>query len=100
MAIGTGIDLGELEYSWLADKVNPAANSTLEDMKRNYYISIVGEQTVTESIPELELRWLQSLTGVTSEHHGDMWREAVVGESLPPQETVTQNKVVYYSNVT
>lgn len=99
MAIGTGIDLGEVEYSWYASRVGAAANTTLEDIKREFWISEVGEQTVTEPNVELELRWLRSLTGVTSDQYGDMWREAVVGENLPPQETITQNKVVYYKNV-
>lgn len=98
MAVGTGIRLEELEYSWFAQK-NPAGvatNAPTEDLRRAYYISQVGEQGVHEDLLQLELRWLRSLTGVTSNQHDEAWLQAVAGAGLTPQGSTVANKILYY----
>lgn len=99
MAVGTGTNVDELMYSWFATHVSMPTQAPIEDRMRAYFVSIVGEQSRDESVLDLERRWLRSLTGVTSNQYGDMWREAVVGAGLSPASDITQNKVIYFSNV-
>lgn len=101
MTIAQGETLEDIEFSWYSQKVAPTIDHPeVDDMKREYWLEVVGpEEGTLEGQADLELRWLRSRTGVTSDQYSDMWREALVGEGLPPQETIAQNKVVYYKNV-
>lgn len=100
MAVGSGTDLSELEHSWFSTHLTTKApNARIEDIKRAYYIQVVGTANTSENITELEMRWLRTLTGVTAKDLDTMWREAVVGAGLTPQPSTLANKVLYFSNV-
>lgn len=96
--MATGLRLEELEYSWYAEQ-NPTGvptNPSKEDLQRAYWISVVGEQGTSEDLKALELRWLLSLTGVTSTHYDEAWAQAVAGAGETVQKDTTANKIIYY----
>jgi hypothetical protein len=96
--MATGLRLEELEYSWYAEQ-NPTgvpSNPSTEELQRAYWHSVVGEDQSPEDSERLELRWLQSLTGVTSDDYDTAWAEAVAGAGETPQENTNANKILYY----
>lgn len=98
MTIGTGNNLGELEYSWYSSR-SGLSEGSINDHKRAYYISEIGARGSSTPLSQLEQEWLGTLSGVTSEARSDRWREAVVGAGLTPETTILANKIKYYSNV-
>lgn len=102
MTKGTGSDLSELEHSWLSTHLTvKAPNARIEDLRRNYYVQVLGTASANESVQELELRWLRTLTGAGT-NHNDLalaWQQVVAGAGLTPQPSMLANKVLYFSNV-
>lgn len=93
-------DLTDAEYTWYKTRsTSTVAKSPLVEMQRTYWISVVGATGSGISNQEIEMKWLRSLTGVTSSQYGDMWREAVAGIGKVPQNSISQNKLIYYKNV-
>lgn len=102
MAVATGTNIDEIEWSWFATHISGfTTNTPIEDLKRAYFVSIVGEQAKDEDVHSLEKRWLHSLTGVgaSTSNYGDLWREAVVGAGQTPDNDITQNKIIYFKTV-
>lgn len=103
MAISRKTNLDDAQYEWYSTHltVKPASNAPTSEIKRAYYAEQVGVQSTSESIAELELRWLRTLIGV-SKAHNDLdraWREAVAGANLTPQPSTDDNKLLYFNNV-
>lgn len=98
MAVSTGKNLSDMEREWYSTHltVKPKSNDRIEDLKRAYYIQVLGTAGTSENIAELELRWLKSLTGVTANDLDTAWREAVVGESITPELSTPENKKLYF----
>lgn len=93
-------DLTDAEYTWYKTRsTSTVAKSPLVEMQRTYWISVVGATGSGTSNQEIEMNWLRSLTGVVSSQYGDMWREAVAGIGKVPQNSISQNKLIYYKNV-
>lgn len=101
MAVAVGNFLGEIESTWYSFKTNTMpANTELSDRKRTYWASQAGGvQGADEDQMALEIRWLQSLTGVTSNQYDEAWLQAVAGAGGVPQGNTIANKILYYKTV-
>lgn len=103
MVVATGTTLDDIERMWYSTHltVKQASSNRIEDLKRAYYIQVLGTAGVYENIASLELRWLRSLTGVTATHNDldRAWREAVVGAGHTPEASTPENKKIYFLRV-
>lgn len=89
--------LSPAEHDWYATRSGAPSNAPLSQHKFNYYAS--------KSIPkaplwQMERQWLQSLTGVVGKNEGDIWREAVAGQGLTPSVSTSENKFIFFTQVT
>lgn len=90
MAIQTKT-LSSAEHDWYATRSGQPSAAPLSQHQNAYWASKGATS---------ELTWLATLTGVTSKHIGDMWREAVAGQSLTPSVSTSENKFIFFTQVT
>lgn len=100
MAIQTN-SVSSAEHDWFATRSGLPANAPLSDHKMKYWSDkgFGSNASINKPIGQMESEWLGSLTGVTSSHYSDQWREAVAGQGLTPSVSVDQNKMIFYTSV-
>lgn len=95
--------VNKIEREWLTSKLGGAApTKPLNQMRREYYISIVGETSSVIKLPELERLWLAAYIvgeGGTPTDRGRLsalWKDvvAVIGET--PSTYRNDNKIKFY----
>ena len=98
--MATGKSLGELEYTWFADRTT--TSNKISDMKREYFGSKVGkaDDAINISVEELERRWLVSVSGLAeSQQVPALWAGACAAQSAPVSKFVDENKRNFYATV-
>ena len=100
MAIQTG-GVRQAEHDWYATRSGLPAQAPLTEHQIKYWSDkgFGGNASIHKPMGQMETEWLGSLTGVTSEHYADQWREAVAGQGLTPSVSVDQNKFIFYTQV-
>lgn len=98
MALVPNKSVREVEYDFYSTKSGLAKTATLNEHKAKYF-SDAGYGGVGKPISQMESEWLGAQTGVSSKRIPDMWREAVSGLSLTPENSTDQNKRTFFLNV-
>lgn len=89
--------LASAEHDWYATRSGAAGNASLNDHKLAYYDTKgIHGKTVSQA----EREWLTQLTGVTSNELADMWVQAVAGAGKTPKNSINENKLIFYTQVT
>ena len=81
----------EIEYEWYLTHSGEVSSAPLGQHQ---------EAVWADAGASSEWEWLKTLTGVTSNYLGDMWREAVAGLSLTPGATEGENRRIFFTNYT
>ena len=97
--------INQLAREWISAKVPGAtAKMPFNQLKREYYISVVGKVSPGTTLPELERRWLAAYItnkGGTPTPGGDLpvsWTDIVIQIGVVPSKYVNQNKILFYLN--
>ena len=98
MALVANKSVREVEYDFYSTKSGLAKTANLNEHKAKYF-SDEGYGGAKKPIGQMEYEWLAAQTGVSSKRLPDMWREAVSGLSLTPENSTDQNKRTFFLNV-
>ena len=97
--------LTQIERDWLSAKVaGTTATKPLNQLKREYYISVIGGASSGTKLPELEKKWLlQYITnkGGTPTPNADLpvlWKNVVMTLGVTPTNYLNGNKILFYLN--
>lgn len=90
--------VSSVEHDFYQTRSGLTGNPPLSDCKSKYF-SDQGYGGVNKPISQMEFEWLSAQTGVTSNRIPDMWREAVAGLSLTPENSTDQNKRIFFENL-
>ncbi len=93
------VSLSSLEQTWYATR-SGLTNAPLGDNKRAYYVSkgISGEN---KKLSQMEFEWLVSISGgLGGQWDSELWKQACVTQGAPVGNSVTQNKINFFLNVT
>jgi len=98
--------LNEIERAWMLKQLNSALYSSttpFNDIKRDFYISILGANSERKSLGDMEKVWLVSAittAGGTPVHFetSDLWKELNAIEGFRVSKSTDENKMTYYLN--
>lgn len=90
------------EHDWFATRSSLAANASLNAHKVKYFSDkgFGSNASVSKPITQMEREWLQNIASSTSRNEGDLWREAVAAQGLTPSVSTSENKFIFYTQVT
>lgn len=93
--------LSGVQHDWFATRSGLGSGATLEEHQAQYYSDkgFGSNASIHKPLGQMENDWLSSLTGVTSANYSDMWREAVAGQGIVPQQSVDANKFLFFTGV-
>lgn len=88
--------LSGAEHDWFATRSGEPGNASLNQHKFGYFAS--------KSIPkgpltQMERVWLQSVASSSKINEGDLWREAVAAQGLTPSVSTSENKFIFYTQI-
>jgi len=91
----------ELERTYFVRKFGSATPTMpLNEIKRAYFLSVLGGGHTQERVDTLEKYWLQSIVtaaGATpQENTSELWKQAVSSLSLTPTPRVQENKQLFF----
>uniref|UniRef100_A0A6M3LF14 Uncharacterized protein n=1 Tax=viral metagenome TaxID=1070528 RepID=A0A6M3LF14_9ZZZZ len=98
--------LPELERAYFIRKLGGTQGPTkpLNQIKREYWSSFVGEGAANTPFNELELRWIlrvlgdAGITPANSNSEADLWKQMVLSITEVPVNYINQNKITFYIN--
>jgi hypothetical protein len=99
MAVGLRSHPTDVNFDWLVKHITRNTNEHVHDMWQRYMWTIV-KPAKDETNDQTEIRWLSTLTGVTSKLRPDMWSQAVVGLGKTPGKSIQENQEIYFRNAT
>jgi len=93
------MNLGELEFQWFADRTT--SSEKISDMKREYYGSKIGRagDAVNITVSELERRWLQNVSGTSTNEVDQLWLEACAAEGVTAGQSTSERKRNFFNEV-
>ena len=90
--------LNQLEREWLSKRVSGAtAQTPLNQLKREYYISTLGSDFSKHGMWELETAWLTKyIIGKGGTPGSDLWKDVLLVIGQVPTHYENQNKILFY----
>lgn len=93
--------LDQLAREFIGRKIaGESSQMTLAQMKRQYYVEYLGTSGKSETVPELELRWLRKYItdngGTATGEYADLWKRAVLAAGQTPKSRTTENMQIFY----
>lgn len=100
------VNLNEIERKWMLKQLNSvlySATTPFNDIKRAYYISILGANSERKSLGDMEVVWLiNRITAAggtpASQYPADLWRELNAAEGFKVAQSTNENRMTYYLN--
>lgn len=103
------IRLNEVERKWMLGQLVTSgvtiynSMTPYNDIKRHYYISILGANSERKSLGDMEIVWLINritTAGGTPQgtYTGDLWKQLNAAEGFNVSKSIDQNKMTYYLN--
>ena len=89
--------LSAAEHDWFATRSSEPANAPLTQHKYGYFAS---KSIPKAPLSQMERQWLQGVASSTSINEGDLWREAVAAEGKTPSRSTSENKFIFFTQVT
>jgi hypothetical protein len=98
--------LNEIERAWMLKQLGSALYSSItpfNDIKRAFYISVLGANSERKSLGDMEKVWLVAAVtaaGATPVHFekSDLWKELNAAEGFRISTSTDENKMTYYLN--
>lgn len=94
----------DAEYQYYTRKLAAAsisvpANTHLNELRKVWHAHITNNVNKQETASDLEIKWLQTLTGVTAKNIRDCWEQAFVGlaTGLKPPSTMEELQAMFYT---
>ena len=100
------VSLNEIERKWMLKQLNSALYSSttpFNDIKRAYYISVLGVNSERKSLGDMETTWLiNKITAAggtpASQYPSDLWKELNSAEGFKVSQSTNENKITFYLN--
>lgn len=98
--------LNEIERAWMLKQLGSALYSSItpfNDIKRAFYISVLGANSERKSLGDMEKVWLVAAVtaaGATPVHFetSDLWKELNAAEGFRISTSTDENKITFYLN--
>jgi hypothetical protein len=98
--------LNEIERAWMLKQLGSALYSSstpFNDIKRAYYISVLGANSERKSLGDMEVVWLiNRITAAggtpSSQYPADLWKELNTAEGFNVSLSTSENRMTYYLN--
>lgn len=97
--------LKQLERDWLAAKVSGTTpQKPLGQLRREYYVSVLGVTSPVVTLKSLEKEWLKQYitdnagTPTAGARLPTLWKEAVIIAGGTPSKFLNNNKIQFYLN--